>query len=145
MEVINLYRWVDTNRDWVKGKAGGTAFIMKSDIRYERVMCDYEDISLIKIGRVYGKFKWLLSSIYIYCEGIGREENENRIYLLMSNSRERISLTKYRCTNSKLPIYISTFTCMTLIYIRCATLIAKVIHTIILLYVNFSVRNENCT
>ena len=26
-------------------------------------------------------------------------------YLLMSNSRERISLTKYRCTNSKLPIY----------------------------------------
>ena len=25
--------------------------------------------------------------------------------LLMPNSRERISLTKYRCTNSKLPIY----------------------------------------
>ena len=26
-------------------------------------------------------------------------------YLIMPNSRERISLTKYRCTNSKLPIY----------------------------------------
>ena len=26
-------------------------------------------------------------------------------YLLMPNPRERISLTKYRCTNSKLPIY----------------------------------------
>ena len=49
-------------------------------------------------------------------------------YVLMPNSRERISLTKYRCTNYQ---YISTFTCMTLIYVRCATLIAKVMNTII--------------
>ena len=49
-------------------------------------------------------------------------------YLLMSNSRESISLTKYRCTNSKLPIYkhnMFLFTCMTLIYVLCATFNSK--------------------
>ena len=36
-------------------------------------------------------------------------------YLLMPSSRERISLTKYRCTNSKLPTYtyIYLYDCMT--------------------------------
>ena len=41
--------------------------------------------------------------------------------------------------------YISTFTCMALIYVRCATLIAKGMNTIIFWYVDHSERNENCT
>ena len=48
------------------------------NIRYELVMCDCEDISFIKIGRMYGKVEWLLGSIYMNCEGIRREENEKR-------------------------------------------------------------------
>ena len=78
VEVSNLYRWVGTNRDWSKGKSGGAGFIMKKDIRYEQVMCDCEDISFIKIGRMDGKFEWLLGSIYMNCEGIRREENEKK-------------------------------------------------------------------
>ena len=77
VEVSNLYSWVCTNRDWSKAKSGGAGFIMKN-IRYELVMCDGEDISLKKIGRMYGKFEWLLGSIYMNCEGIRREENEKR-------------------------------------------------------------------
>ena len=52
---------------------------MKKDIRYDQVMCDCEDISLIKkIGRVDGKFEWLLGGIYMNYEGIRREENGKR-------------------------------------------------------------------
>ena len=41
--------------------------------------------------------------------------------------------------------YISKFTCMALIYVFCATLIAKVMDTIIFLYVHLSEKNKNCT
>ena len=57
VEVSNLYRWVGTNRDWSKGKSGGAGIIMKKDIRYEQVMCDCEDISFVKIGRMDAKFE----------------------------------------------------------------------------------------
>ena len=43
-------------------------------------MCDYEYISFIKIGRVDRKFEWLLSSIYLNCEGIRREDNVLKTY-----------------------------------------------------------------
>ena len=80
LEVSNLYRWVGTNR----GNSGGAGFIMKIYIRYERVVCDCEDISLIKIGRVDRKFEWLLGRIYIYMnyEGIRREENDKKHIIL---------------------------------------------------------------
>ena len=82
VEVSNLYRWVGTNRDWSKGKSGGAGFILKHDIRYERVMCDCEDIYFIKIWRVDEKFEWLLGSIYLNCEGVGREENVNKAFMI---------------------------------------------------------------
>ena len=47
-------------------------------------MCDYEDISFIKIRRVDGKFKWLLCSIYMNCDGICREENEKMMLMIKS-------------------------------------------------------------
>ena len=57
---------------------------MKKDIRYEQVMCDCEDISFIKIGRMDRKFEWLLGSIYINCNGIRREENEKYMHMINS-------------------------------------------------------------
>ena len=57
VEVSNLDRWVGTNRDWSKSKSGGTGFILKLDLRYERVMCECEDIIFLKIRRVDGKFE----------------------------------------------------------------------------------------
>ena len=51
VKVNTLHRWVGTNRYWSNGKSGGAGFILKSDIIYEWVICDCEDISLIKIER----------------------------------------------------------------------------------------------
>ena len=49
----------------------------------------------------------------------------------MPNSRERISLIKNIDVQIVDYQYINIFTCMTLIYVHCATLIAKVMNTII--------------
>ena len=35
-----------------------------------------------KIGRVDGKFQWLLGCIYLYCEGVRREENVKKAFMI---------------------------------------------------------------
>ena len=37
---------------------------------------------MIKIGRVDGKFEWLLGSIYLNCEGVRREENIKKAFII---------------------------------------------------------------
>ena len=34
-----------------------------------------EDVCLVKIGRRYHKFKWLVGNVYMNCEGVRKEEN----------------------------------------------------------------------
>ena len=32
VEVSDEYKWIGTNRDWMRGKTGGAGFVIKSDI-----------------------------------------------------------------------------------------------------------------
>ena len=32
VEVSDEYKWIGTNRDWMRGKTGGVGFVIKSDI-----------------------------------------------------------------------------------------------------------------
>ena len=75
VEVSEEYKWIGTNRDWMRGKTGGVWFVMKSDIECQRIICDSEDICFIKIGAHANRYNWLLGSIYMNCEGIRGEEN----------------------------------------------------------------------
>ena len=74
VEVCDRYKWIGTNRDWVKGKPGGVDFIIKRDLECRRIRCDSEDICFVKIGKHDMRYEWLLGSVYIHCEGIRREE-----------------------------------------------------------------------
>ena len=75
VEVSDEYKWIGTNRDWMRGKTGGVGFVIESDMECQRVICDSEYICLIKIGAHANRYNWLLGSIYINCEGIRGEEN----------------------------------------------------------------------
>ena len=35
--------------EWMGGKTGGVAFVIKSDMECQRIICDSEDICFIKI------------------------------------------------------------------------------------------------
>ena len=59
----------------MRGKTGGVGFVIKSDMKYKRIICDSEDICFIKIGAHANRYNWLLGSIYMYCEGIRGDEN----------------------------------------------------------------------
>ena len=32
VEVSDEYKWIGTNRDWMRGKTGGVGFVIKSDM-----------------------------------------------------------------------------------------------------------------
>ena len=76
VEVSDEYKWIVTNRDWMRGKTGGVSFVIKSDMECQRIICDSEDICFLKIGAHANGYEWLLWSIYMNCEGMRREENE---------------------------------------------------------------------
>ena len=75
VEVGDEYKWIGTNRDWMKGKTGGVGFIIKSSLECERVFCESEDVCFIKVGTQAGRYEWLLGSIYMNCEGVRGDEN----------------------------------------------------------------------
>ena len=50
VEVSDEYKWIGTNRDWMRGKTVGVGFVIKSDIECQRISCDSEDVCFIKIG-----------------------------------------------------------------------------------------------
>ena len=60
VEVSDEYKWIGTNRDWMRGKTGGVGFVIKSDMECQWIICD--------------SYNWLLVSIYMNCEGIRGEE-----------------------------------------------------------------------
>ena len=42
-EVSDEYKWVGTNRDWMRGKTAGVGFVIKSDMECQRILlCDSE-------------------------------------------------------------------------------------------------------
>ena len=52
MEVCDRYKWIETNRDGMKGNIGGVGFIIKRDLECKRISCDSEDICFVKIGKI---------------------------------------------------------------------------------------------
>ena len=42
------YKWIGTNRYWMRGKTGVVGFVIKSDMECQRIICDSEDICLKK-------------------------------------------------------------------------------------------------
>ena len=59
VEACGRYKWIGTNRDWVKGKTGGVGFIIKRDLECKRISCDSEDICFVKIGQHDKRYEWL--------------------------------------------------------------------------------------
>ena len=90
VEVANEYKWIGTNRDWMRGKTSGVGFVIKSDMECQRIICNSEDICFIKIGAHANRYNSLLGSIYINCEDIKGEEN----VLKMRCAKEVISKAK---------------------------------------------------
>ena len=66
----NEYKWIRTNREWIKGKTGGVGFIIKRSLECERVICESENVCFLKIGTQAGRYEWLIGSICMNCEGV---------------------------------------------------------------------------
>ena len=50
VEVSDEYKWVGTNRGWMRGKSCGVGFVIKSEMECRKISCDSEDVCFIKIG-----------------------------------------------------------------------------------------------
>ena len=75
VEVSDEYKWIGTNRYWMRGKSGGVGFVIK-------ISCNSEAICFIKIiliGSHAKGYKWLLGSIYLSSEGIRGKCIENEV------------------------------------------------------------------
>ena len=75
VEVGDEYKWIWANRDWMKGKSRGVGFIIKRSLECENVICESEDVCFLNVGTHPGRYKWLLGSIYVNCEGVRGYEN----------------------------------------------------------------------
>ena len=67
MEVSDGYSWFTANREWTKGRSGGTG-VIKNGIRCEEMIDKMEDVCLVKIGLSDHMFEWLVESMYMNCE-----------------------------------------------------------------------------
>ena len=38
VEVSEEYKWIGTNRDWIRGKTGGVDFVINSDMECQRIL-----------------------------------------------------------------------------------------------------------
>ena len=38
------YKWIGTNKDWMRGKTGGVGLVIKSDMECQRIISDSEDV-----------------------------------------------------------------------------------------------------
>ena len=38
VEVSDEYKWIGTNRDWMRGKTGWVGFVIKSDMECQRII-----------------------------------------------------------------------------------------------------------
>ena len=71
---------------------------------------------------------WSMCTIYI----LFKKQLNFEDYLLSSNYRERISLTKYRCANSKIPVYNQLYMYDTVLFTSCDIINGDEYHYIII-------------
>ena len=44
VEVSDEYKWVGTNRYWMREKVGGVGFVIKRGLECQKLSCDREDV-----------------------------------------------------------------------------------------------------
>ena len=65
----------DKERLSERKKTGGVGFIIKRSLECERIICDSEDLCLLKVGTHARRYKWLLYNTYMNCKYIRGDEN----------------------------------------------------------------------
>ena len=103
VEVGDEYKWIGTNRDWIKGKTGGVGFIKMRILECERVIRESEDVCFLKVETHARRYEWLIDSIYMNCEGVRGDENVFKMLCMKDVVKKakieglKIMMGRYEC------------------------------------------------